>query len=107
MKKHKSLDETKKFAIAIPILFLVSGAIKRYVERFRISSDFHWIYVCGSMGALILCFVLVFFSLANSISIVRDLKDKWYIKVFWLLFSSSVFLYILIGLTIAMTRNVR
>jgi hypothetical protein len=96
LKKYRNLDETQKFAVAIPVLFLLNCAIKSFVEKFRISQDFHWIYVYGSMGALILCFLLYFFSLANSISIIRDLKTSVLKKVLWVLLSSSVFLLITI-----------
>ncbi|OXA92806.1 hypothetical protein [Flavobacterium hercynium] len=96
MSKFKNLDETQKFAIAIPVLFLVSGVAKSLVQRFRSSSDFHWIYVVGNVSCIVLSILLFFFSLANSISIIRDLKIKWTEKVLWLLLSSSIFLFVLI-----------
>lgn len=100
MNKYKNLHETQKFAIAIPLLFLLSCLTKHYVERFRISLEFRWIYEYASIGSLILCFVLIFFSLANSILILRDLKTKLLPKILWLLLSSSIFL-LTAGLLIA------
>ena len=51
MKNLKNLHLTQKIAIAIPVLFILSGLTKRYVERFRFSTDFRWIYEYGSNGA--------------------------------------------------------
>lgn len=101
MKKNNHLHQTQKFAIAIPALFILSCLTKRYIERFRISSEFRWIYEYGSIISLIVCFLMFFFSLANSISIIRDLKMKLLPKILWLLLSSSVFL-LFIGLIIAL-----
>lgn len=90
----KKLDLTQKIAIAIPILFFLSCATKRFVERFRFSTDFRWIYEYGSFGSLLLCIFLVIFSFANSILMLRDLKAKWPEKTLWLLLNSSVFLLV-------------
>ncbi len=92
--KYKNLDENQKFAIAIPVLFLLSGAIHKLVERFRISDDFHWLYAYGSTITLFLSCFLVVFSLTNSILILRDLKIKPIPKLLWFLLSLSVFLYL-------------
>ena len=92
VKKFKNLDENQKIAIAIPVLFLLSCVFKSYIERFRISTDFHWIYVYGSTSALFLCIFLIIFSFTNSILILRDLKMKRFKKALWFLLSFSVFL---------------
>lgn len=90
----KKLDLTQKIAIAIPILFFLSCITKRFVERFRFSTDFRWIYEYGSFGTLLLCIFLIIFSFANSILMLRDLKAKWPEKTLWFLLSSSVFLFV-------------
>ena len=77
MKNLKNLDLTQKIAIAIPVLFLLSCLTKHYVEIFRFSTNFHWIYVYGSTGSLLLSLFLVIFSFANAVLILRDLKLKW------------------------------
>ncbi|MBE8725212.1 hypothetical protein C4F50_09660 [Flavobacterium sp. KB82] len=92
---NKKLDLTQKIAIVIPILFFLSCFTKRFIERFRMSNDFRWIYEYGSFGTLLLCIFLVIFSFANSILMLRDLKAKWQQKTLWLLLSSSIFLLVL------------
>ncbi|SHM69179.1 hypothetical protein SAMN05444484_108141 [Flavobacterium chilense] len=101
MKKFRNLDETQKFAIAIPALFILSCLIKRYLENFRGT----WIYAYGSVGCIIVCFLMFFFSLANSISIIRYLKIKLLPKILWFLLSASVFLLIA-GLMIAIALDI-
>ncbi|MFG4001039.1 hypothetical protein ACGI8V_02645 [Flavobacterium aquidurense] len=104
IKKLKKLDLTQKLAIAIPILFILSCLTKRYIERFRFSDEFRWIYENGSFGTLILCIFLVVFSFANSILLIRDLKTKLLAKLLWILLSLSVFLYVAIALIITFFR---
>lgn len=101
MKKFKHLDETQKFAIAIPLLFFLSCLTKHYLENFRGT----WFYAYGGTGCLIICFLMFFFSLINSISIIRNLKLKWPEKFLWLLLSSSVFLLVA-GFTIAIAFDI-
>ncbi|TPG32594.1 hypothetical protein EAH81_25230 [Flavobacterium pectinovorum] len=101
LKKYYNLDLTQKFAIAIPVLFLLSCLTKRYIERFRFSQEFRWIYEYGSFGALILCLLLVVFSFINSISIIGGLKIKLLPKILWFLLSSSVF-FLIMGLLITL-----
>ncbi|WP_343613302.1 hypothetical protein [Flavobacterium sp.] len=105
MKNLKNLHLTQKIAIAIPVLFILSGLTKRYVERFRFSTDFRWIYEYGSIGAFLLIMFLVIFSFANSILMLRDLKIEWPKKILWLLLSSSVFL-LAAGLMIAIEFDI-
>lgn len=104
IKKLKKLDLTQKLAIAIPILFILSCLTKSYIERFRFSDEFRWIYENGSFGTLILCIFLVVFSFANSILLIRDLKTKLLPKLLWILLSLSVFLYVAIALIITFFR---
>lgn len=104
IKKLKKLDLTQKLAIAIPVLFILSCLTKRYIERFRFSSELRWIYEIGSLGTLILCIFLVVFSFANSILVIRDLKINLLPKLLWFLLSLSVFLYVAIALIIAFFR---
>lgn len=104
LKKYHNLDLTQKLAIAIPVLFILSCLTKRYIERFRFSSELRWIYEIGSFGTLILCIFLVVFSFANSILVIRDLKINLLPKLLWFLLSLSVFLYVAIALIIAFFR---
>ena len=101
MKKQTDFYQTQKFAIAIPALFFLSCLTKHYIERFRFSSEFRWIYEYGSNISLSLCCLLVIFSFVNSISMF-DLKIKLIPKLFWILLIASVFLYIAIGMIIVM-----
>lgn len=105
IEKLKNLDLTQKLAIAIPVLFILSCLTKRYIERFRFSTEFRWVYEYGNFGTLILCIFLVFFSFANSILVLRDLKIKLLPKFLWFLLSLSVFLYVAIALIIAIFRQ--
>ncbi len=88
LRKLSNLHQTQKFAIAIPSLFFLSCLAKHYLENLRGT----WTYAYGGVTCLTICFLMFFFSLANSISILRDLKIKWTEKILWLLLSSSVFL---------------
>jgi len=101
MKKQNDFYQTQKFAIAIPALFILSCLTKHYIERFRFSSEFRWIYEYGSNISLSLSCLLVIFSFVNSISMF-DLRIKLIPKLLWILLSASVFLYIAIGMTIVM-----
>ena len=101
LKKLKKLDLTQKLAIAIPVMFILSCLTKCYIERFRFSDEFRWIYENGSFGILILCIFLVVFSFANSILLIRDLKTKLLPKLLWFLLSLSVFLYVAIALIVS------
>jgi len=101
LKKYNSLHLTQKFAIAIPALFILSCFTKHYVQRFRPSIEFRWIYEYGSNYSLSFSVLLVVFSLVNSVLIFKDLKTKPNTKLFWLLLSSSVFLYIVSELYIS------
>ncbi|MEL1252863.1 hypothetical protein AAEO57_03680 [Flavobacterium sp. DGU38] len=105
MKKHIQLHQTQKFAIAIPVLFVSSCATKHWVERFRFSVEFRWIYEYVGVSALLLSFFLVVFSFTNSILVLRDLKSKGFQKALWFLLSSSVFL-LFAGLMVAIALNV-
>jgi hypothetical protein len=102
---RKKLDLTQKIAIAIPTLFFLSCVTKRFIERFRFSTDFRWIYEYGSFGTLLLCIFLVIFSFANSILMLRDLKTKWLKKTLWLLLSSFVFLLVTVLMLMAMFKD--
>jgi len=103
LKNNNHLHLTQKFAIAIPALFILSCLTKHYVQRFRYSSEFRWIYEYGSNISLSLCCLLVIFSFVNSISMF-DLRIKLIPKSLWILLSASVFLYIAIGMTIVMIK---
>ncbi|MCP2026736.1 hypothetical protein L1276_001880 [Flavobacterium sp. HSC-32F16] len=98
MKKFKNLHETQKFAIAIPILFVISGATRHYLENFRGTLT----YAYGATFTLFLSLFLVVFSFVNSILIVKDLRLKFVPKSLWLLLNASIFLYMFIAMTIAM-----
>ena len=98
MKKFRNLHETQKFAIAIPILFVISGATRHYLENFRGTLT----YAYGATFTLFLNLFLVVFSFVNSILIVKDLRLKFVPKSLWLLLNGSIFLYIFIAITIAM-----
>lgn len=104
MKKHIQLHETQKFAIAIPVLFALSCATKHWVERFRFSVEFRWIYEYVGVGALLLSFFLIIFSFTNSFLILRDLKINGFQKALWFLLSSSIFL-LFAGLIIAIALD--
>ncbi|MBF0694636.1 MAG: hypothetical protein IR153_06225 [Flavobacterium sp.] len=97
-------NTSQKLAILIPTIFILNAALKSFIERFRISEDFHWIYGWGSIITLIIGLLTIASSAANSISII--LEPKFKLKILWLLLSASVFLYFGIGMTVAMTRNV-
>lgn len=98
MKKFKNLHETQKFAIAIPILFVISSATRHYLENFRGTLT----YAYGATFTLFLSLFLVVFSFVNSILIVKDLRLKFVPKSLWLLLNASIFLYMFIAMTIAM-----
>lgn len=104
MKKHIQLHETQKFAIAIPVLFALSCATKHWVERFRFSVEFRWIYEYVGVGALLLSFLLIIFSFTNSVLILRDLKINGFQKALWFLLTSSIFL-LFAGLIIAIAMD--
>jgi hypothetical protein len=103
-KKHLSLSQ--KFAMVIPVIFILSVTVKSYVERFRASVELRHIYEYGSMISLDISLLSVALSFANSIFILVNLKMKINYKIFWLLLSASPFLYFTIMMTIAMLTNV-
>lgn len=105
MKKYHDLDLTQKIAIAIPVLFILSCLTKRFIERFRFSDEFRWIYEYGSFSTLILCIFLVVFSFANSILVIRDLKIKPLSKTLWFLLSVAPFLLVSLALTFVMLSD--
>lgn len=98
LKEFRNLDETQKYAIAIPVLFLISGLTKHYLENFRGTL----LYAYGATFTLFLSLFLVVFSFVNSILIIKDLRLKFVPKSLWLLLSASIFLYMFIGMAIAM-----
>jgi hypothetical protein len=100
------LNRIQKFAIIIPGIFILGMFISTCVERFRGDKNLHWIYVYGKDCSLILCFGAVSWSIINSILIFRDLKIEKPKKVLWFLLSASTFLYLIIMMTIAMTKDV-
>ena len=98
LTKFKDLDLIQKFAITIPILFILSCTTKHYLENFRGTL----IYAYGATFTLFLNLLLVVFSFVNSIIIIKDLRLKFVPKSLWFLLSASVFLYLFIAMTIAM-----
>lgn len=92
----KKLNLLQKFSILIPILYIVGEFISYYVERFRADENLHWIYNNGKDLSLLMCYGTVFWSMINSILIVRELKTKTLYKIFWFLLSISTFLNMLI-----------
>lgn len=92
----KKLNLLQKFSILIPILYIIGEFISYYVERFRADENLHWIYNNGKDLSLLICYGAVFWSLINSILIVRELKTKTLYKIFWFLLSISTFLNMLI-----------
>lgn len=104
LKKYSSLHLIQKFAIAIPVLSILSYLTKRYVERFRFSDEFRWIYEYGSFGSLMLSLLLIVLSFANSILIIWVLKIKILPKILWFLLSLSVFLYFSLAIIFPILR---
>ena len=100
--KYKNLNQIQKFAIAIPITFILFSLFGNFVQQFRFSDEFHWLYEYGSLMTLVLCLFCYVFSLANSIIIIRELKLDFRYKIIWLFLSSVVFFYITIMMSIAM-----
>lgn len=97
-EKFKNLQQTQQLAIAIPVLFLLSVTTKHYLENYRGTT----IYAYGATFTLFLSLFLVVLSFVNSILIIKNLRLKWIPKSLWFLLSASVFLYLLIAMTIAM-----
>lgn len=92
---YKSFQISQWIAIAMPIVFFCSWFLKFYIERFRGSSDYRWIYEYGNLlhGLLVgFCFT---YSIVNSLVIFVDVKGTWQKRTLWVLISSFVFLYVI------------
>lgn len=57
---------------------------------FRSSQNYHWVYVCGSMGCYILHFIALILAVLNTINIIREWKEidkfiKWIALIYTLI----------------------
>jgi hypothetical protein len=104
--KMEKLNRIQKFAIIIPGIFITAICISTFVERYRVIRELRWVYEYGKDFSLIIFYGAVVWSIVNSILIWRDLKIETPKKILWFLISISVFLYLVVMMTIVMLSNV-
>ncbi|WP_213189126.1 hypothetical protein [Cloacibacterium caeni] len=85
----------KTIAVLIPLLFVSSIILKRYIEIFRIG-DLRWIYQYGSFISLAIFFGVLPISLLNAILLYfeKNIKNK----IIFLLINLLPLLYFILGM---------
>jgi len=96
----RNINWTKKSGILIIIICLSAMLLKYLVQPYRGT----WIYQYGSMISLLVFYGCIFWSLINTIILIKKHKSDFKNNLICIFISAIPFLYIGIMMTIAMTR---
>lgn len=99
------LHKYQKLALLIPLIPNIGVGISILTDPFRISMSFRWLFLTGKITCLALWLVGITWAIINGIAIVRELKLKWVYKILWLIINSITVLWLIIGLTIGVSRS--
>jgi hypothetical protein len=97
----KNINWTKKSGILIIGVCISAMLLKYFVQPFRGT----WIYQYGSIISLFVFYGAIFWSLINTILLIKKHKSNLKNNLIWIFLSATPFLYIGIMMTIAMTKN--
>ena len=92
------LHLTKKIAIIIFVIFIISAFVGNIKEHFRGTPY----YVYLGMFSLIGVLGSVLWSFVNSVLMYKEINIKSKPNIYWLIFSAIPFLYFFIGLMIVL-----
>ncbi|MFD0835699.1 hypothetical protein ACFQ0I_07995 [Mariniflexile aquimaris] len=98
----RNINWTKNSGILIIGICLSAMLLKYLVQPYRGT----WIYQYGSMISLLVFYGGIFWSLINTILLIKKHKSDFKNNLIWIFLSAIPFLYIGIMMTIAMTKTV-
>lgn len=99
------MKRLKNYTIIIISAFVGNFILAKFTERFRFSTELHWIYVYGQPFVICMTLLLVVFSFANAILILRERNTAWKDRLLWMILSLAFLLYFFISITYALMEN--
>lgn len=98
LQKIPKLSLSRKFAIVICLMLISGFLMSEVAEYFRGMIGWRWIYKYGSLLSNLLFLGSIFWSLFNSILIVKDAKPNWKENTIWTIISLIPILYIVLAM---------
>lgn len=99
LDKISKLTYNPKWAAILIVIVCLSGMLLgSYVQRFRISINYRWIYQYGSLINFITVLGSIGFSMLHPLIVWSNNKKHWKKNVVWMFIGSIPFLYFAIML---------
>ena len=101
MKVLKLSYNPKWTAIIIVGIFLIGMSIGNYVQRFRVSEEYRWIFEYGSLLNLLMCIGSLVWSFVHPLIVWLDRKPDWKKYLIWMIMGLLPLTYVVSMLIIA------
>ena len=102
--KIKILQKLKKNTILILIAFVCDFLLSKFADKFRLNTEFRWVYSYGKPSTILIFILLLVLSLSNGILIMKETNTKFSTRIFWTILCISIFLYFTISMSIVMLQ---
>jgi hypothetical protein len=86
------------------MFFGLNFFLSKFVDQFRMSTNFRWIYECGKTTSLLLFIITIAFSFIIPILIIKETNQKLEAKILWTLIALIPFLYFTMMISIAISN---